>query len=202
MKLKSWALVLPLVVGFTALADEPGPKAKKKKAPPAQSYDYDEQDQQPAPIEEQQPPLDPSRQYYCNTGCAQAPLPPPVYMTPVPPPIIYAVPRPVYPFYPAPPILPPWGGPRPMPYGGGGHWHGGPRPMPYGGFRRMSLGVGCEIQRGNNGEVVVLSNQDAVIYLDKSADAERNAQIMKAYYEKSDFGLCDDAKQRPVSQSI
>lgn len=194
-----------------AFADAPGREPQRPSQPPPL-----EQPQEQQPVE--QPPreeyFDPGQQYYCVEACEVPPMPyPPLVVVPVPPPRVYVRPYyapPVRPYY-SPPVRPyaypvrpyappvrPYRPAYPVPHGYGRPGFGrpgygyGPRPMPYGGrpaFRRMSA-QGCEVQQNNNGEFVVLSIIGDVIYQDSSKHAEINAEAMKTYYEKSDFGLC------------
>lgn len=210
-----------LIIGTQVLADEPGQRPSRPRAdqyPPQQqeqqepAYDPSQQyycdgvcDQAPMP--------------YPPAILAPVPLPPPVILAPLPPPVIAPYPPPVLPpiYGPRPTPYghgygrpgfgygrPGYGYGRPG-MGGPGYGYGrpgfgrpgyGPRPTPYGAggaqFRRMSMGGGCEIQRGNNGEVVVLSTDGMVLYSDRSVHAEANAAAMKAYYERPKFEFCAD----------
>ena len=207
MKIKHALVIFAAVlVSQIAFADEPGYESEKPKkrrgrpVPPPQQYE-EPYDQQYGQYEQ----FAPGGQYLCNPGCPPPPIPLPLAPVPpiilAPPPVIMApppvLPPPVLPF---PPMHRPM--PIPTPYGGGGHWGGGqwggPRPTPYGGFQRMSAKAGCEVQQGNNGQFVVISPADQVIFENSSEKASEYAEQMKLYYEKNGFCGASDKRELDI----
>lgn len=221
-------LIMFVLVGVAAHGDEPGPQASPPPQNQCQGQNcYYAQCTDGNRCGNYASTYNPGNSYYCAQPCntaPQLPYPPNVVLVPVPVPSLVAPPvavvppigvvPPVY-VNPLPYVAPP------APYYNGPYYNGPyygrpyygvppgvvmPRPggpVHFGGFRRMSLKDGCEVQQGNNGQFVVLSKDDQVLYTDSSEHASENAEAMKQYYEQqTKLGLCHEPWQNGDNKSL